>query len=45
MGKYIHHPQMKFENEEEERIFLKVMRENMDDYSVAGVTGAAQKLL
>lgn len=45
MGKYIQHPQMKFENEEEERIFLKVMQDNMDDYSVAGATGAVQKLL
>jgi transposase-like protein len=45
MGKYIHNPAMKFDSEEEERIFLKVMKENMDDYSVAGATGAVQKLL
>ena len=45
MGKYIPQPQMKFETEEEERIFLKVMQDNMDDYSVAGATGAVQKLL
>ncbi len=31
MGKYIHKPNLKFENDEEERIFLKVMKENMDD--------------
>jgi len=36
---------MKFETDEEERIFMKVMKENMDDYSVSGATGAVQKLL
>jgi transposase-like protein len=45
MGKHIHNPEMKFDSEEEERIFLKVMKENMDDYSVAGATGVVQKLL
>jgi len=45
MGKHIHNPALKFENDEEERIFLKVMKENMDEYSVKGATGAVQKLL
>ena len=45
MGKYIHKPNLKFENDEEERIFLKVMKENMDDYSVSGATGAVKKLI
>ncbi len=45
MGKYIHKPNLKFENDEEERIFLKVMKENMDDYSVNGATGAVKKLI
>ena len=45
MGKYIYNPKMKFETDEEERIFMKVMKENMDDYSVSGATGAVQKLL
>src|SRR6056297_2734445 len=45
MGKHIHNPALKFENDEEERIFLKVMKENMDEYSVQGATGAVQKLI
>jgi len=45
MGKYIHDPKLKFENDEEERIFLKVMEETMDKYSVQGATGAFQKLI
>lgn len=45
MGKYIHKPNLKFENDEEERIFLKVMKENMNDYSVSGATGAVKKLI
>lgn len=45
MGKHIHNPALKFENDEEERIFLKVMKENMDEYSVKGATGAVQKLI
>lgn len=45
MGKYIHKPKLKFDNDEEEKIFLKVMKENMDQYSIDGATGAVQKLI
>ncbi len=45
MGKYIHKPKLKFDNDEEEKIFLKVMKENMDEYSVDGVGTAVQKLI
>jgi hypothetical protein len=30
MGKYIHKPNLKFDSDEEEKIFLKVMKENSD---------------
>jgi len=45
MGKYIHKPNLKFDSDEEEKIFLKVMKENMDEYSIEGATGAVQKLI
>ena len=45
MGKYIHKPKLKFDNDEEEKIFPKVMKENMDQYSIDGATGAVQKLI
>jgi len=45
MGKYIHKPKLKYDNDEEEKIFLKVMKENMDQYSIDGATGAVQKLI
>jgi len=34
MGKTIYKPKLKFDNDEEEKIFLKVMKENRDEYKV-----------